>query len=460
MIARSAYGLLFVLLLPLLLAAWASRLTALMPELRTPHEGAGWAGLGLLAAGLLLMAWAMLALWREGRGLPMNAFPPPKLVEGGPYALVAHPIYVGFSLACFGTALLARSPGGLWIVAPSATLAALSLGAGHETPDLRRRFGRTPRTLAGRLAQPIRRASESPSRPLLALAERVANSWREWRLGPVRFINHGLYAGLAAAVGVGIVGTLIGPVRLLDIVLLSLASLLGAALWGQYWVGSKSLLRPFGYFGSVLAILIVVPLLSLLGRTPDELWALAAAAAVAAPWVQAIGRLRCLVQGCCHGAPLEPASAGCAGIVYRHPRSRVCWVSHLEGVRLHPTPLYSMGFNLLIGVALAVLWRQSAPASFILGSYLFLTGCARFVEESRRGEVTTPVRGGLRLYQWFAVCSAVLGAATTCLHSTAAPSTARFSWAVLAAAVGVGVVHFLAMGVDFPESNRRFARLA
>src|SRR6185295_12458228 len=33
-------------------------------------------------------------------------------------------------------------------------------------------------------------------------AELIANSWREWRIGPLRIINHGAYAGLAAVVGI------------------------------------------------------------------------------------------------------------------------------------------------------------------------------------------------------------------------------------------------------------------
>ena len=50
----------------------------------------------LLAMGVALMGFGMLALWRDGGGLPMNAFPPPRLVTGSIYALVPHPIYVGF----------------------------------------------------------------------------------------------------------------------------------------------------------------------------------------------------------------------------------------------------------------------------------------------------------------------------------------------------------------------------
>jgi len=459
--ARFAYAALFTILLPLLLAAWATRMSSLLPRLMAPAPSVSWAGWLLLGLGLTLILWAMAALWIHGRGVPMNAFPPPQLVEGGPYSLLPHPIYVGFSAMCFGVSIVACSPGGLWVVAPSATLAALALGVGHETPDLQRRFGRAPRSALGRGVRWLMNWLRPPWRGVLRWAELLANSWREWRIGPVRVINHGLYAALAAAVGAAIAGALAGNRALPDLTILAVASLLGAALWGQYWVGSKSLLRPFGYFGSALAILIVVPALALAGRSGSELWPLAAATAVAAPWVQLLGRLRCLVQGCCHGAPLPAASADDEplGIVYRHPRSRVCWVSHLGGIPLHATPVYSMASNLLIGVAMALLWLLASPTSLILGAYLLLAGVSRFIEESRRGEVTTPVRGGLRLYQWFAVASTLLGAAITCATSPAAPPAAGVTAPVVLVALGVGLLHGLAMGVDFPRSNRRFSRL-
>ena len=41
-------------------------------------------------------------------------------------------------------------------------------------------------------------------------AERIANAWRECRVGPFRILNHGCYAGLASACGVLLAGTLLG----------------------------------------------------------------------------------------------------------------------------------------------------------------------------------------------------------------------------------------------------------
>ncbi len=74
----------------------------------------------------------------------MNAYPPARLVTRGAYSVVRHPIYLGFSLLCFGAALVARSSAGFWLVAPAVTLGTAALVLGYEGLDLRRRFGGIP----------------------------------------------------------------------------------------------------------------------------------------------------------------------------------------------------------------------------------------------------------------------------------------------------------------------------
>jgi protein-S-isoprenylcysteine O-methyltransferase Ste14 len=85
------------------------------------------------------------------------------------------------------------------------------------------------------------------------ITERIANSWQEWRVGPIRVINHGLYAGISAFVGISLIAAFAGPKYLLSAIVIGLSSLVGAAVWGQAVEGSPSLLRPFGWFGGVLA---------------------------------------------------------------------------------------------------------------------------------------------------------------------------------------------------------------
>ncbi|HOX47242.1 MAG TPA: 1-acyl-sn-glycerol-3-phosphate acyltransferase [Myxococcota bacterium] len=132
------YTLIFWLLLPgglLALGAWLDRFLGL-----PPLGGLAAPGWSLVALGLGLMAWAMLGLWREGRGLPVSALPPPRLARRGPYRLVRHPIYLGFQLALLGAGLGLRSRALALIVAP-AFLPLWLTYAGLEERGLVRRFG-------------------------------------------------------------------------------------------------------------------------------------------------------------------------------------------------------------------------------------------------------------------------------------------------------------------------------
>lgn len=287
------------------------------------------------------------------------------------------------------------------------------------------------------------------------LAECVANSWREWRVGPVRVINHGVYAACGAFIGLLIVIALAGPHYQTAAFMTALASLVCAALWAQFVEGSPRLLRPFGYFGSLLGGAAAIPILAKICNV--NVWVLMGSFAVAAPWIQACGRFRCLVQGCCHGAP----AAEIVGIRYLHPRSRVCLFTDYRGQPLHPTQLYSVLSNIALGILLARLWFVGVPPQMVAGAYLILSAIARFVEESYRGEPQTRVVAGLAIYQWLCIGCVILGAIFTVVPGATPPIRAaglHFHDVLLAALIGLIV--WCAMSVDFPASNRRFARLS
>lgn len=638
--ARIAYAALFVFAVPALLALWARAAEPLVP---LPPWHAPSLGLAVLGAGLALVAWSMVELRVRGGGLPMNAFPPSRLVRSGPYRWIGHPIYVGFATACFGASIATGSAAGLWLVSPVASLACAALVWGYERRDLEERFGRdalrkpflslpppgpgrptageaaaivatvlvpwlilyeavhalgappdafstrlafenavpvlpwtyaiyasaylvvplapflardratarrfaiagilatagitlfylcvpavTPfvpfvaRSLFGRwlaaeqafegnavaalpafhvvwailaaeaIASGRRRmrpwvgawtvavalscvttgmhgvvdvAAAIPAVLLVrrgaatwmrwrAAAERIANSWREWRIGRVRVINHGLYAGLGAGAGVGIVAAFAGAENLVAVAIVAVAGLLGAGLWAQWVEGSPLLLRPFGYYGGVVGAAALTLLLEAVRhRNPLPLLA---AFAVGGPWIQAVGRLRCLVQGCCHGFPCAPH----VGIRYRHPRSRVVRLAGWKDVPLHATPVYSILANVATGCLLLRLAILGAAPGVVAGLYFVLNGLARFVEEGYRGEPQTRAMWGLRLYQWLAVLSVVAGAWITTIRSPGFPETSPPAGAAAAFAVAFGAIVALAMGVDWPDSERRFSRLA
>ena len=291
-------------------------------------------------------------------------------------------------------------------------------------------------------------------RRVLDAAERLANSWRAWRVGPIRIINHGIYPGVAAMVGLTGMVALPGSDALPGVIILAVFVLVGAALWAQWADAAVSIQRPFGYYGAIIGGALATCVAAGFGQ-PAVL--ILAAAATMSPWIQAIGRLRCLVQGCCHGAPVDPRF----GIRVVNAHSRVVSLGHLSGQSIHPTQVYSIAGNVVIGVLLLRLWFLHAPVWFIPGTYFILAGLARFVEEGHRGEPQTRQWLGLPIYQALSVTSVFIGIALTFVGGTAAPSPSTpFDPPLLATALVAGVVYWFAMGVDFPESRRRFARLS
>lgn len=636
-LGKFLYGALFTLVLPVLLVVWAR---ATSPIVQAPIISSKPLGIALVLAGLLLVFTGMGALLVHGQGLPMNPYPPRRYVTQGIYRFVPHPIYTGFSLLCVGTAIVAGSSSGFWLVSPLVALGCTALVLGYERHDLAARFGSdvarpaallpaegpsAPTALEGinaffcvllpwvflyesvvalgvphdavsaflpfehqlpvvewteliyastyplvalapliagtrrdlrafcvrgllsmavvfplylivPLVAPPRpftphgvlgellvweRAIDTPAAAFPAFlviwallassvfaarmrslrllwrgwallvavscittgmhavadilaafvvvvcvaraaavwarirewAERIANSWQEWRFGPVRVMSHGAYAGLAGFLAVFVAMMLAGPGHQGVVLLAACTGVVGAALWAQYIEGSASLLRPYGYYGSLVGISVGALFAPMFGVS---VWLVLAAFSVGAPWVQAIGRLRCLVQGCCHGRPAPAA----IGIRYSHPQSRVCRLTEWAGVPLHPTPLYSILWNVAVGVALARLWALHARLGLIVGTYFILSGLGRFVEEAYRGEPQTPIFARLRIYQWLAAGTVLLGALLTGFgHAIPAPAR-QFSISPALPALAFALFTWFAMGVDFPNSNRRFSRLA
>jgi protein-S-isoprenylcysteine O-methyltransferase Ste14/membrane-associated phospholipid phosphatase len=634
-VSKLLYGFLFVIVVPVLLVLWAGA-----TAVRLAVPGSGPVGAALLAAGIALVLASMITIIVRGKGLPMNAFPPPVYVHSGVYRLTPHPMYVGFSLSCFGAALFWQSASGFWMVAPVATLGCVALVLGFEHQDLKARFGdgihrcvialprdseQRPR-LSERLsvyvlvlipwvlayeafvaigtprdaidaylrfeqqipvlqwteliygatylfvalvplvvpdARTLRRFSQTgiiativmvvcflafpvvaPPRDfipqglwgmLLAFerthdtaaaafpsyhvvwaviaaqtlaasfprrkgvwwliavligvscvttgmhaildvvagaitgllvvrhrrvwewirlsSEHVANSWKEWHIGKsIRLINHGGYAAAGTTCAILITGTLLGSRQLGYILLIACTSVVTAGLWAQIIEGSPSLLRPYGYYGGVVGVVLGGVLAFLIG---GDIWSLLGAFGVAGPAVQAWGRLRCLVQGCCHGRETR----GYIGIRYTHPRSRVCRLSNLGGIPVHPAPVYSILWNVVAGVFLLRLWMLGTEPAMIAGLYLILNGLGRFVEEAYRGEPQTPMLGKLRLYQVMSIISVIAGAVLTAVPSHPATVRPAVEPVTVVAALVFGFMTWLAMGVDFPNSNKRFARL-
>jgi hypothetical protein len=637
--AKVGYAFLFVIVVPIFLILWA-HFTA--SQISLPVTIPISLGYFAAAAGCGLMALGALALWKHGKGLPMNLCPPPVYVAVSVYRYLPHPIYLGFCLTVAGLSVSLRSTSGLWLVSPIVSLACAAIVLGYENHDLTERFGPDrvrplirlpladnlnptpwdrlsiyllvlipwvilyevavligppanawsaafpmesdwpvvewteifyastylwvllaplvarqrgalrefavsgliltalglslffllpivvsarhfePQTILGRLLSweqahdtsgaafpafhliwtmlTARLFIQSIPRlrfvwytwaiaigisclttgahviadllasilmvllvwnrnwiwgSVLRTTEHLSNSWQQWRLGSIRIINHGVYAGLGAFVGTMTVAVLLPDIGPIPLLVMNFGGLLGGALMAQALEGSSRLLRPFGYFGSVIGAVVALMVLSAVVSIDG--WFLCAAFTVGAPMIQAFGRLRCLVQGCCHGRKVGPHAHG---IKYRHPSTRVTHLAGMTDIPIYPTQLYSIIWNLIIFLILTRLWTLTLSASIIAGLYFVLIGLGRFVEESYRGEPQTPIIAGLRIYQWFSIGFVVAGVTLSCIPTPGVPVSGGWNWSPVPVALVCGLAAWAAMGVDFPESNRRFARLS
>jgi hypothetical protein len=373
-----------------------------------------------------------LMLWERRFDAPVTAFP------------AFHVIWAVIAAAAFGTPLA-------WIVAIAISISCLTTGM-HTIADV----------VAGAIFAIAILNARAIARFVIACTERLANSWREWDYGVIRVMSHGIYAALGATFGVLLVATFAGGMTR-AVILVAASTIVGAALWAQFIEGSPQLLRPYGYYGGLLGACIAI-------RFTHDPWRMLAAYAVAAPLVQAFGRLRCLVQGCCHGRRFgvgQALSLSGSGkleslpyaIRYTHPRSRVTRLAELANQPLHATQLYSILGSVVSLVILVRMWIVGAPLQWIAGTSFILAGLVRFVEEHFRGEPQTRIVGGLRIYQWLAIGSVLAGAAMMAAGNTPAPPPVALGMRDVAIALLTGAATYIAYGVDFPRLNTRFARL-
>lgn len=170
------------------------------------------------------------------------------------------------------------------------------------------------------------------------------------------------------------------PIRDLRFGFVFYGGLIGSAAAGRWYQVRKgfSFLRPADYFG------------------------------VALPMGHAVGRLGCLMAGCCAGAPTGMPW----GVSFSRPDALVD--PRLAGTPLHPTQLYeSLADAAIVLILLRVLKRVEAgrlPHGTVFAGYLLLYAAARFTIEFFRGDD----RGGfflaLSVSQWVSIAAVPLAA--------------------------------------------------
>ena len=187
-----AYVAAFWIALPWLLWHTGAWVDARLPMALDPWSG-GWVVVGCGAA---LMLASIMALRVRGRGLPVSALPPPRLVVSGPYRWVRHPVYLGFHLVVVGVGLAVGSAG-LALVVGAALLPCWIGYALLEERGLRRRFGAAYRSYQRQVGMlprlDVYRVSQVLARLLLPV--RVEGRARIPRRGAAVLVaNHACYA--------------------------------------------------------------------------------------------------------------------------------------------------------------------------------------------------------------------------------------------------------------------------
>jgi phosphatidylglycerol---prolipoprotein diacylglyceryl transferase len=142
-----------------------------------------------------------------------------------------------------------------------------------------------------------------------------------------------------------------------------------------------SLVRAGGvFYGGLLAALGVA--LFLVRRYQLRIWTTADLFAPGIALGHVVGRLGCLMAGCCYGTPTTMPW----GITFTNPLA-ASNVGTPLGIPLHPTQLYDAGAELLILIILLVTERRGKTfegRTFWL--YMLLYGISRFVVEFYRGD--------------------------------------------------------------------------
>ena len=142
--------------------------------------------------------------------------------------------------------------------------------------------------------------------------------------------------------------------------------------WGELLGGGRSIAGAllFGFLGVEAA----KPLLRY-DIPPNDRFA------IILPFSIGLGRIGCLIVGCCRGEPWDGPWA----------------ITYADGIPRHPAPVYEMLFHWAMGFLLIALWRRQILFGRLFALYLLSYGVFRFLTEFLRE--TPKAFGGMSAYQ-------------------------------------------------------------
>jgi len=181
-----------------------------------------------------------------------------------------------------------------------------------------------------------------------------------------------------------------------------LAVLVGDALWPlrsfEHWedllTSGRSIAGAllFGFLGAEAA----KPLLSY-DIPPNDRFAMIL------PFSIGIGRIGCLIAGCCRGVPWDGPIA----------------ITYSDHIARHPAQAYEIAFHVSMGLVLRALWQRQVLFGRHFALYLAAYGVFRYFTEFLRE--TPKAFAGLSAYQWMALAMVLAGSVTIALRTLHQP---------------------------------------
>jgi phosphatidylglycerol:prolipoprotein diacylglycerol transferase len=236
--------------------------------------------------------------------------------------------------------------------------------------------------------------------------------------GPVTIYSYGVLLASAYLLGLWLAvrrakSAGVDPACIMDLLIwVIIAALVGAKAllfvvefnhFTSSWEEFTTLLRSGGvFYGGLIAAIVVCIWQLRKHRLP--LWKSGDLFAPGIALGYMVGRLGCLMAGCCYGRPTTVAWA----VTFTDPAANFNVGTPLN-VPLHPTQLYESAAGLII--LLTVLWIEKRPGQFAgrtFWSFAFLYAVLRFIIEFFRGDDRGMVFNLLSTSQFISVVLAPL----------------------------------------------------
>jgi phosphatidylglycerol:prolipoprotein diacylglycerol transferase len=156
------------------------------------------------------------------------------------------------------------------------------------------------------------------------------------------------------------------------------------APWTALRVDQGGLIYYGGFAGAAVAVILFARL------RRERLWPLADFVVTSLPLAHAIGRIGCLLNGCCYGRVSQ------GPLAVRYPPDSAPWWEQVEtglisrfspsSLPVLPVQLYEAAWNLLLYSVLLCVFRRRQADGVVTGIYLLGYAAGRFLLEPLRGD--------------------------------------------------------------------------